>query len=140
VSEELVSGFRVSHQAIVDIFDRTQLVARSYLQAKPFIREMEAILLVHFNHQDKELFDRLRELFRSDRESEKMIEFLTHDLKDIKIKFLIFFEKHSGEVLDTNWRSFPVDFLQFHREVLARIKVEESYLFPLIVKLPSKAP
>ena len=69
-------------------------------------------------------------------EALKMLEFLSHDLKDIKVKFLLFSDRHSGEVLDLSARSFPKDLQDFMKEIIDRFNAEEEYLFPLIAKLP----
>ncbi len=135
MSEELIEDFKVNHKAIIDTLGQLQLLTRSYLEAKPKIRELERKLLPYFQSENKEFFDRLSGFYASDRPSLKMIEFLVDDLKDLKIKFLIFFERHSGGMEDRHWRDFPVDFTKFSNEILARIKIEKDYLFVLLNRI-----
>ena len=136
MSDDLTENFKTGHQSIVDILDRTQGVVRSYSVAKPNIREMSKILLAHFGRQDKEFFDKLHSFYQSDRQATKMIESLIHDLKDTKVKYLVFFDKYSGEMGDIGSNNFPRDFIAFAHDILGRIKIEEDYLLPLIEKLP----
>ncbi|HOW36145.1 MAG TPA: hemerythrin domain-containing protein [Candidatus Omnitrophota bacterium] len=136
MSQALIERLKVSHQAIVDSIDRIQPLARNYMAAKPRVCEMRERLLAHFGGQDKELFERLSSFYQNDRQSIKMIEFLIHDLKEVKIRFLIFFEKYTGELADRGSKDFPLDFIQLSKDMLSRIKVEEDYLLPLLDKLP----
>jgi len=137
MSQALIESFRQGHQSILTSIDQIQRVSRSYIQAKPLLRLLHEKIIEHLARQDATMMNRLQDFYHEDRESRKMLEFLSHDLKDIKVKFLIFYDKHSGEVLDLNARSFPKDFQDFVQEVLDRFNTEEEYLFPLIAKLPS---
>ncbi len=138
MSVDLVANFKTGHQSIVNILEDVQMSARSYAQAKPKIRAMNELTLVHLGRQNDELFDQLRFFYRLDREKTKMVEFLAHDLKDAKIRYLIFSEKHSGELRDLGTPDFPKNFNEFLKEILARIKIEEDYLLPLLKELPSQ--
>lgn len=129
-----ISAFRHAHQAILATISDIQPLLRAYLQAKPKILAWNKQLLDYFKLQDREFWDRLEVFYMENREASKMLEFLSVDLKDVKIKYLAFFEKHSGEMQDTKARSFPKDFTDFAGLITARIKVEEEYLFPLLKK------
>lgn len=140
MSEALIERLKVSHQSIVDSIDRIQPLTRNYMAAKPRVCEMRERLLAHFGGQDSEFFERLSAFYQDDRQSMKMIEFLIHDLKEVKIRFLVFFEKYTGELADRGSRDFSLDFIQLSKDVLSRIKVEEDYLLPLVDKLPALPP
>ena len=135
MAKDAVVSFKSGHQEIVGIIAQMQSALRSYPEAKPSIRKMNEILLAHLGRQDNIFFDKLNSFYQSDRQAIKMIEFLIHDLKDMKIKFLIFFDEYSGEMADRGSKNFPRDFTQFSSDVLGRIKIEEEYLFPLLEKL-----
>ncbi|MDD3375565.1 MAG: hypothetical protein PHY73_07595 [Candidatus Omnitrophica bacterium] len=126
---------KVGHQAIVCAIDQTQGFLRSYREARPRIRSLGEQLATFFSRQDKRMFDQLYAFYAGDRLSTKMIDFLAHDLKDIKVKYLTFFDKHSGEVFDTSASSFPKDFMDFSGQIIGRLKIEEEYLFPLLEKM-----
>ena len=93
-------------------------------------------ILQHLARQDKTMMDRLVEFYRDDRAASKMLEFLIHDLKDLKVKYLVFYDLHSAELTGGRPRSFPLDFTEFAKGILSRITIEEDYLFPLLEKLP----
>ncbi len=137
--KNLMAGFRTSHQGLVNNIDQIQLNLRDYLRVKPHLRELHANLLIHFNRQNKDLFDRLATLYEDDRQASKMLEFLLHDLKDLKVKYLVFYDQHSGELADTHSRNFPKNFMEFAGAILSRVKIEEEYMFPLLEKLPESA-
>ena len=135
MSRQLVENFRSAHATILSSIDQILMVCRSYPQAKPLLRALHEKVLSHLGRQDKELMDKLIVAFGDNRETAKLVEFLGHNLKDIKIKFLIFCDKHSGELADVSARSFPKDFQDFSEEMITRIKLEEEYLFPLLLEL-----
>ena len=130
--DDLIRQFKVAHQSILVTIDQINQNIRSYSKAKPFIRDLQAKLLAHFERQNDSLFKPLEGFHADHRPSAKMIEFLRYDLKDIKIKLLIFFDRHSGEINDMCNRSFPKDFTEFSQAVIGRIKVEEDFLLPLL--------
>ena len=136
MSQALIESFRQGHQSILTSIDQIQSVCRFYNQAKPLLRLLHEKIIEHLARQDAAMMNRLQDFYHEDREVSKILEFLTFDLKDIKVKFLIFYDKHSGEVLDLNARSFPKDFQDFTQEIIDRFNTEEEYLFPLMVKLP----
>ncbi len=136
MSRELIESFRQGQRSILHSIDEIQRVARMYNQAKPLLRHLHEQIIEHLARQDIKMMAALRDFYHEDRQAVKMLEFLAHDLKDIKVKFLLFYDKHSGEVLDLSARSFPKDFQDFTQEIVDRFNAEEEYLFPLIEKLP----
>ncbi len=133
-----VNSFHLSHEAILDTVSQLQGLTRSYLQAKPLLRDLQVRLLAYFNRQDKEFYQSLKIFFAEDRAALKIIEFLELDLKDSKIQYLIFFEKHSGEMGDMNSRNFIKDFREFSNVLLLRMKTEENHLLPLLERVEKK--
>lgn len=130
-----VNSFRLSHEAILDVVSQLQALTRSYFQAKPLLVDLRERLLAYFNRQDQEFYQTLRNFFAEDRPALKILEFLELDLKDVKIQYLIFFEKHSGEMGDVNSRNFVKDFREFSNVLLARVKTEENHLLPLLARM-----
>ncbi len=135
MSLDYLKTIKLGHQTVVEALSTTQPFARSYQDAKAPLRSLREILAMFLGRQDQALFDRLYQFYSDDRPSTKMIDFLVHDLKDIKIQYLIFFDKYSTESWLSRSSSFPKDFGDFSSQVLARIKIEEEYLFPLLQKM-----
>ena len=135
----LITGFRLSHEILTDSISQIHQSLRSYNQAKPKLRDLYNNLHNHFARQDPKFYERLVLHYIDDRPATKMLEFLTHDLKDFKIKYLVFYDQHTGEMGGGHPRSFPMEFNEFSASILARVKIEEEYLFPLIEKLPGEA-
>lgn len=136
MSLQLVENFSSAHATILNSIDQIFLVCRSYSQVKPLLRALHEKVLAHLGRQDKVFIAKLTEAAGDNREAAKMLEFLVYDLKNIKIKYLIFYDNHSGEMADINARTFPKDFQEFSDELITRIKMEEEYLFPFLKKLP----
>ena len=128
--------FKTSHRSILETIDQLRLTLRNYPEAKPILRGLHQQLLTHLGRQDGTLFASLKNFYLSKRESEKLIEFLEFDLMEIKVKFMVFYDEHSGASEDSNARSFSRDFGDFSALIRERIKMEEDYLIPLLEKLP----
>jgi len=105
--------FSQAHQALEEAIGSIQPFLRSYPEAKPRLREFGDLLLALFAKEDQTFFDTLYAYYKDDRPSTKMIDFLVYDLKEAKVNYFTFFEKHSGEASDTHARSFPKDFMDF---------------------------
>lgn len=134
---DLIPSFRRAHESILSAIDQVSVVARSYSQARAHLHELEERLLAHLGRQDKEFYKRLLDYYSEQREQKKMIEFLIHDLKETKVNYLIFFEKHMDtSVPAVAARNFPKDFAEFKESIINRVKVEEEYLFPLLQRMP----
>ena len=131
----LITRLKLSHQMLTDLISQIQLLLRSYNQAKPKLRELYKNLQDHFGIQDTKFYERLSLHFVDDRESAKMLEFLLHDLKDFKIKYLVFYDQHPAEMIGGHPRMFPLEFTEFAKNILSRITMEEDYLFSLLEKL-----
>lgn len=136
MSQKACQSYKTAHQSIIDSVDQLMPLLRSYSQAKPKLRILHQKLLNHFGRQNQELFDRLRDCHRSDPDTLKLLDFLLHESKGIRIQFLLFSDKHSGEMGDVNARTFPLDFQNFIRDLIAYLKIEDEYLLPLLERLP----
>ena len=133
--DDTVRIIQRAHLSILETIDQLQLNLRDYPQAKPFLRELHQKLFNHFGHQNESFFVPLKDYGSLVRRDLKMLEFLEFDQKEIMVKLLVFYDQHSGEMDDTNARSFPKDFTDFSSLVLGRFKIEKDYLIPLLEKL-----
>ncbi|MFH1359446.1 MAG: hemerythrin domain-containing protein [Candidatus Omnitrophota bacterium] len=136
MSEELIARYKTVHQAIVNNLDQVQVLSRSYAQAKPWIRALRERLLAHLSKQDDDFFDDLRKVHQYDLHALKMIEFLSKDVRNTKVKYLIFFEKYSGEMGDFGSKAFPKDLMTFSDDIIGRLRIEEEYMLPLFAQVP----
>jgi len=120
------------HAAILLTVSRLQDVVRSYSQSRPLLHDLYEDLLAHWEWQTADSFAALSSRHARDRTAVKMCEFLVHDLKDLKVAFLVFFDTHSGDFGDTASRRFSGEAVEFSRKITARVQVEEEYLLPLL--------
>jgi len=133
-----INSFRLSHEAILSVVAQIQPLTRSYIVVKPLLVELRERIALYFNRQDKEFYDELRIFFAEERSVIKILDFIELDLKDFKIKFLIFFEKHTGEMGAINSRNFLKEHREFTGAIMARLKLEEDHLLPLVGRIAEK--
>ena len=80
-----------------------------------------------------------RNFFADNRPAIKMIEFLRHDLKELKIKTFGFFEQYGyGNPLEQG-RNFPRDLRWYMQLISDRFSVEEDYLVPLLKRMSEES-
>lgn len=130
--DEALNYIRQAHETIVLSVDTIEQSIRNYPKIKGEIRHLQTKLLAHYSFQNANFYDRIKNMHQESREALKMVEFLTADLTELKIKTLLFFDMHSGELSDQKPKNFPYDFTQFSREITGRLKIEEQYLLPLL--------
>ncbi len=127
-----IETFKKGHDSIYHSIDQIQLSIRSYPQVKTKLRVLEDSLSAHFSKQNSEFFEKLRKGCRDDHSSLRMIDFLEHNIKECKIKFLQFFDVYSKEMGGLGSPKFPLQFTSFCKDILTHLQIEEEYLFPLI--------
>ncbi len=132
--KDKLNRLKTAHQSLLDSIDQIQQKIHSYKDVKPKLRAFEVQLLAYFEQQNNAFYEPLAIFYKENRADLKMIEFLKQDLKQLKIQLLTFFDQHSGEMGDLHAGNFVRDFREFSGLVLGRIKIEEEYLFPLIIK------
>ena len=134
ISSDVIVQLKLSHGAILNCIDQIQPLLRSYPQAKLKLREFQNQILLHFERQNTILCNELIAFYASDRQIGKIIEFLIHDLKEVKIKTLLFFDDHPGDMADIRPKNFIRDFTDFSHIIFVRINMEREHLFPIIEK------
>ena len=130
--EELLKKLKFGHQVILQTFNRVRVNIRTTDILKPTIQQLQEIVLIHLAKQNDEMFEKLNACFQEDRQQIKMLEFLSVDLKDIKVKALTFFDRYGPDARQAVWRLPPQELSGFEKDMMARIKSEEEYLFPLL--------
>ena len=138
---DIFSSLKQNHIAILTNLDdirqaissTLELTRKQYLWVKPQLRGFEAALFNHFQLQSKDLYAQL--LISAGEGSIKDIEFLVEDLKDFKVKTLMFFDDHPADMGDLSPRNFRVTFYAFADYVQARMNAERDFLFPLLEKI-----
>ncbi len=130
--DDPLKEFRVRHQSIIEAIDRIQLAIRDYNKVRPLVYDLQIKWFHHLGRQDQLFFAPIAEFHRLDPKALKMLGFLQDDLRDMKIKSLVFFDRHPGQMGDLRQKTFITDFSLFSKEVLARIEIEETQLIPLL--------
>ncbi len=105
----------------------------SFLQDR--IPKLDEQMTGYFKAQGDEFYQYLNKKFSDNEQALKMLDFLTSDLRYVKAKYLKFYEKYGDTMSEVTWRSFPKEFNEFSREMMARLRIEKEYLFPLLDQL-----
>ena len=138
---ELIAALKQNHIVILtNLEDINQMISGSlefsrkqYLSVKPNLRSLQAIVFDHFQLQNKDLYDKIKSDLSGD--VGKDVEFLIEDLKEFKIKTLMFFDEHPADMGDINPRNFKATFHIYSSQVHERMSAEKDFLFPLLEKL-----
>jgi hypothetical protein len=127
----LINKFQKAHAVIHDTVEQIQLSIRSYPKVRSGLMALQENLFGYFAQQDRVFYDQLLKAHQDNREKVKMIEFLAWDIKDFKVEFIRFYDQYDSSVGVVSQRNFPKEFTDFAQRIIARLKVEEEYLFPL---------
>lgn len=130
--DSLVVQLKENHLALIEYIDQVHQNIRHYPDAKPKLKQLEIALLSHFEKQKKDFYSSLKEFCALSREKFKLLEFLETDLKDLKIKLLIFSDEHPAGMGDVRPKRIVQDFEQFSQEIIGRIHHERKYLLPIL--------
>jgi hypothetical protein len=130
--DKLSGKISESHAGILSVLDLIHQNIRSYPAVKPHLRLLQSLLFNHFEKQSKSLYERLLTFHSNDREKSKLLEFLAHDLKEFKIKTLVFFDAHSADMSDLKPKGIVHEFGEFSQFIIGRIHHEKKYLITMI--------
>ncbi|MBF0523348.1 MAG: hypothetical protein HQL24_09890 [Candidatus Omnitrophica bacterium] len=131
-SKAIIIELKIAHEAILKLLDQIQAVMHAYPKAKPFVRELQDLLLNHFERQNRKLIGFLQSVAMEHNDQSKDAHFLLQDLKDIKIKTWFFIDEHPADMGDVNPKNFIADFKDFSLCLSFRIKTERDRLIPLL--------
>lgn len=123
---------KMGHLAMIEQIDQIHQVIHHYPDVKPKLRGLQTILLNHFEKQKQKFYQLLMEHFLSNQEKSKNIQFLEQDIKNLKVKTLIFYDEHPADMGDIRPKAFMLDFQVFSGDLTGRMYDERKYLFPLI--------
>ena len=130
-----ITNLKVSQHGLIISVDEIQQSRAAYFEIKNLLRDLQKKLFSHFALQDQDFYKELSETFAQDREKSKLIEFLIHDLKDIKVNMLIFFDQHPADMGDVREVNFRRDFADFAHRLTARLASERDCLMPLLAEM-----
>jgi len=108
---------------------RNDLVVHTHL---PQLNEQ---LAGYWGYQNDQFYKYLNKKFANDRQTLKMLEFLSTDAKYMLGRYLQFFDRFTAKTAEVSWEMFPREFSDFSREIMSRFQIEKEYLFPLLDRL-----
>lgn len=129
---EVLNELSFGHLAIIEQIDLINQVIHHYPDVKSELRCLQTILLSHFEKQKQKFYQSLTEHYGADKEKIRNIQFLEQDIKNLKVKMLVFYDEHPADMGDLRPKGFGRDFQMFSSDLTGRIQDERKYLFPLI--------
>ena len=115
-------------QALDELLDHHATIRTDSLR----LTKLETLLLNHISREDSEIYTPLRKLIRLDQTSAKFLEGSRQDLESLKIKALIFFEKHKESNNEALSKSFHADLKKLTENLRDRMDFEDTQLFPFL--------
>ncbi len=138
-NKSTVDVFRRRREQITHSLLQLQSLRNNFREARRMIGEPREMIYYYFGRQDEHFYGKLEIFFTDNRPAIKMIEFLKHDLKELKIKTFGFFEQYGyGNPLEQG-RNFPRDLRWYMQLVTDRFGVEEDYLVPLLKRMSEES-
>ena len=130
----LIAELKTGHELILGLIHQLQALSHNYVLAKPLLRQLYDVLLNHFEKQNRHLVGFLDNRIAQKKQDSPLAQFLSQDLKEIKIKLWFFIDEHPADMGDIHPKNFLRDFKDFSLSVLSRIKTEQEQLIPVIEK------
>ncbi len=123
---------RCVHADILVRIDRIRQCDHSYDLASPLLVDFYETLLNYVNLQVGPVYQDLCSQNFKNNEILKILEFLEHDITELRLEILQFYERFSPQTNPIQARAFPMEFRQFSSRIIQRIEMEEERLFPLL--------
>lgn len=131
---ELVEQLKAEHRALVSQLDeiRGNIDKKTgklpVEKAAETLRIVKEVLLAHIGKEDEKLYPVLRRAAATDIQIEALLKRFGDEMSKISVEALGFFEKYSTQGLLT--RAFGPDFERLYGVLEARIRAEETELYP----------
>lgn len=116
---KLRTSLESGHEMILDQIFKCRTGGKLQKNLEQF-RNLEQIVLAHLSSQSPRFYQALEEHLRNEKSQLKILEYLIFDLKDLKIKLLIFMDAPAAT------------FYEFKNDLTIRVSIEKERLIPLI--------
>ncbi len=139
MNENSVEVFRQRRDVINHSLLQLGSLRHDYRSARQKTGECREIVYSYLKRQDEEFYAKLINFYQENRPALKIIEFLTHDIKGLKVQTFGFFEKYgAANPLETG-RNFARDLREYMQIVGDRFRLEEDYLVPLLKRMTEQS-
>ncbi len=135
MSNDLIEAFYRREEMILRSLLRLQALRHNYRAARLLTGECREMMYSYLKRQDNQFYSQMSQFYHDNRSALKMIEFLTVDIKEVRVATFAFFEQYGvGNPLEQG-RNFIRDLRGYKQVVLERFRVERDYLMPLLVRM-----
>ncbi|MCB9757754.1 MAG: hypothetical protein H6753_04930 [Candidatus Omnitrophica bacterium] len=135
MSEDLLETFHHREEAILHSLLRLQALRHNYRAARLLTGETREMIYSYLKRQDDHFYTMMTEFYRDNRSALKMIEFLTVDIKEVRVATFAFFEQYGVANPLEQGRNFARDLRQYKELMINRFRIERDYLLPLLKRI-----
>ncbi len=136
----------MTHENSIEKFRQRQLVVNQallqlasfrhdYRSARQKTGECREMIYNYLKRQDEQFYAKLSDFYKENRPALKIIEFLTKDIKDLKVATFGFFEKYGTANPLEQGRNFARDLREYMQLLSNRFRLEQDYLVPLLKRM-----
>ncbi len=130
--ENSLEIFRQRRDRVLLSFSSLQASAHDYHKARHKTGECLELVYSYMGRQDEQFYARLRNFYQSNHPATKIIDFLTQDIKMLKVQTFVFFEKYGPSNPLEQGKNFVRDLREYYQLLSERFRVEEDHLVPLL--------
>jgi hypothetical protein len=135
MSRDLIEAFHRREEMIMRSLLRLQALRHNYRAARLLTGECREMMYSYLKRQDDQFYAQMSQFYHDNRPALKMIEFLTVDIKELRVATFAFFEQYGVANPLEQGRNFIRDLRGYKQVVLERFRVERDYLMPLLVRM-----
>lgn len=121
-----------AHMDILVRIDQIRQRGHSYGMASPLLAEFYEVLLNYVNLQVQPVYRDLGSRNSKNQEVLKILEFLEHDITELRLEILQFYDRFSDQANPIRGRAFSMEFRQFSDRIIQRVEMEEERFLPLL--------
>ncbi len=135
MTENPIEQFRQRRDIVNHSLLQLALLRSDYRLARQKTGDCREIIYGYLKRQDEQFYSSLSDFYKENRPALKIIEFLTQDLKELKVQTFGFFEKYGVANPLEQGRNFAKDLREYMKFIENRLRLEEDYLVPLLKRM-----
>jgi iron-sulfur cluster repair protein YtfE (RIC family) len=123
---ELIEEFKKEHTRIIDTLKEVKELGILSEEGQAKLRSAKESLLEHLKKEDERLYPVLKKEAEHNKKLKEILDVFTMDMENVSKLVLEFFDKYSGEVIDS---AAPGEFENLFAAFRNRIRNEEDILY-----------
>ena len=122
----LIEEFKKEHSEIIDTLKEVRELGILSEEGQAKLRSVKESFLEHLKKEDEQLYPVLKKEAEHNKKLKEILDVFTMDMENVSKEVLEFFDKYSGEVIDS---AAPAKFEHLFAAFRNRIRNEEDILY-----------